>query len=191
MLSQTSHTPAGPKGRKFNRPRASRGPAGGIQKQSSNGPRVDRDGDLVMNSTSSAGRSRGGNQKVPLRNSGQAAHSTRSTTRSNGKIDVSKQTINPGKLHKAIARALGGDRGKRKSDRGITSLLKEASEGVGVGYDLISVRGWANSKASSNPDGGVRDLVSFLQRKASHPQAVNEMAEIKKVCNGSQVEDSH
>ena len=47
-----------------------------------------------------------------------------------------------------------------------------------AGLTEIMVRGLKNSKAVSNPDGGVKDLIAFLERKASAAQTIR----IRKVC---------
>lgn len=56
---------------------------------------------------------------------------------------------------------------------------------TGAGLSYLRVYGLRQSKASSNPDGGLKDLLSFMERKASAfttgRQRRNIM--IKKVCN--------
>ena len=39
-----------------------------------------------------------------------------------------------------------------------------------TGLVAFKVTGWTNSKASSNPDGGVASLIEFLEKKASQPK---------------------
>ena len=66
-------------------------------------------------------------------------------------------------IQKAIFRANG-------SGEAVVRQASRATEGLGQ----VAVRGWNESKAASNPDGGIKDLISFLERKAS--------LRIKKVC---------
>jgi nuclear RNA export factor len=47
----------------------------------------------------------------------------------------------------------------------------------------LRVRGLRESKAASNPDGGVKDLLSFLERKASSLDTkIHKEVRIQKVC---------
>lgn len=52
------------------------------------------------------------------------------------------------------------------------------------GSEEILVSGLKQSKAASNPDGGVKDLLAFLERKANGVFAPpgSEMVRIRKVC---------
>ncbi|KAI9679911.1 MAG: nuclear mRNA export, poly(A)+RNA binding protein [Caeruleum heppii] len=142
---------------------------GGIQKRSHSGPvRIDKDGDLEMGAAMGAGRGRTRNRA--------------GKNRGKGKVDGSRDVAMNGVPHgtftgpqfqKAIARGLasttGLDEGSKKELQ-LAGLLKEV-KGKGrrsdEAMDQISVGGWTGSKAASNPDGGVKDLVSFLERKAT------------------------
>ncbi len=47
----------------------------------------------------------------------------------------------------------------------------------------IIIRGFKDSKAAANPDGGIQGLLAFLERKASATDsATRDMVRIKKVC---------
>ena len=48
-------------------------------------------------------------------------------------------------------------------------------------WDQIIVKGFKQSKAATNPGGGISELIAFLERKATHPDAP-ETVKIKKVC---------
>jgi nuclear RNA export factor len=69
---------------------------------------------------------------------------------------------------------------------GTTGALNEAAgreKGWGGGYDEIRVRGLQGSKAASNRDGGVSDLLAFLERKANGPDTKpGDAVRIRKVC---------
>ena len=94
-------------------------------------------------------------------------------------------------LQKAIAQGIASGDATFKGPRsgvGMEGVLKEASRkgrlaDRGSELDQIRVRGLKQSKAAANPDGGVKDLLSFLERKAtgSEPSARNSVR-IRKVC---------
>ena len=67
----------------------------------------------------------------------------------------------------------------------MSKIIREATDQGrnherGGGLQQISVTGWRRSKAASNPDGGVNDLLAFLERKATAPDA--RAVKITKVC---------
>ncbi|KAI9758657.1 MAG: putative PHD type zinc finger protein with BAH domain-containing protein [Chaenotheca gracillima] len=127
-------------------------PRGGIQK-SRGGTRIDKDGDLNMDGSSVRGRGRGRGD----RGSGSGAA-----------------------LQNAIVRGLASGsarvddrRGAPISERATNSLARR-----GRGRDprheplvQLRVRGLKESKAAANPDGGMDNLLSFLERKASGQDA--------------------
>ena len=85
-----------------------------------------------------------------------------------------KNGVAPDALQKAIIRGMNsgeavvrGPRSPRGNKKHITPL------------DQISVRGWKESKAASNPGGPVKSLLGFLERKASAPET---QVKITKVC---------
>lgn len=54
---------------------------------------------------------------------------------------------------------------------------------ISTGGTTLRVDGLKNSKASTNPDGGLEALLSFLERKAAGLDAKsNRAVRIKKVC---------
>lgn len=60
-------------------------------------------------------------------------------------------------------------RGRRAAIRSDVSM--EDAEPASADLTSFRVTGWTRSKASSNQDGGVADLVAFCERKASSPRA--------------------
>jgi hypothetical protein len=73
-----------------------------------------------------------------------------------------------------------------RSGMGIAGALNEAA-GKGRewdgGWDQIRVSGLKESRAASNQDGGVSDLLAFLERKANGPDTKpGDAVRIKKVC---------
>jgi hypothetical protein len=157
------------------RPRAQRnvnpprGPSrGGIGKRSSRPTRTDKDGDLVMNASGSgrgtprsAGRGRGGSSTP----SGPSRGGIRSKP--------SRPAVNPAALQKAIARGLNTG----------AAVVRNADGSDRRNLEELSVEGWKKSKAAAKSDGGVKQLLDFLERKATPPNSTsNEKVRIRKVC---------
>ena len=139
----TPTAPHGPRGR------PNYGSAGGgIQKRRSTGPlggRTDRDGDLEMSRPS---ESSAPGSSLP-RSSG-----SRGSRRNNNGIG--------GKTLQAINRHIRGD---ERSDS--VRIANQDSKGHRSDITWLRVRGLRQSKAASNPDGGLKDLIGFLERKAA------------------------
>ena len=183
MLHQAPTAPTGPRAsRTSGRLASSRIPnRGGIQKLNAAPARLDKDGDLIMGAagagsrpgtTGRAGRGRGSLQ--PSRNGTPDSLISRSSR-------TSRTGIDPSAIQKAVLRGMGekaGPKGQRSSTRSVRG--RDRSHIVGDGLDRITVKGFQQSKAASNPDGGISDLIAFLERKAAHPNA--ETVKIKKVC---------
>ena len=150
---------------------------GGIHKQKT-GPRVDRDGDLVMSGApatrGSRGRGRGGRSS---RQGPNDPHIPKAPA-----LDV-RTGINTKIIQQAIAQSLGSH-GPAKGPR---SGFKSPRKG-GFAHDTrgglveISVTGLQESMAAHNPGGGISDLTAWLEHKASRGASEGEMVKIKKVC---------
>lgn len=162
---------------------------GGIKKRPGPSVRVDKDGDLDMGTTGSGGRGRGRSRGTRGRLGG--PHSG-NTSHEGARSRQTRTGINPSAMQKAILRGMNsGDAVVRGSRAGISarSALKEACRGErgSGGLHQISVRGWKESKASSNEGGGVKELIEFLERKATVPNSpAHDVVRIKKVCLTSQ-----
>ena len=148
---------------------------------------MDKDGDLDMDAAAGRGRGCGGRGRGPFQAQTGGPSGGRGTSR-NGPINGS---ANATVLQKALLRGVGAGeaivRGPRNGLRMKGILDEAAGRGNGRGRKdglvHISVRGWKESKAASNPDGGVKDLVAFLERKATAPNSsANEAVRIRKVC---------
>lgn len=144
--------PRGPRGggtrtaRNNANPRPNRG---GIQKRKNAGPKVDIDGDMDMDGE-------GRRAKRPAAgdtNSSKPSRPARSTGPASTKL--------PPKQAEALVRHLSGNNSlaSRTSRRG---QQKPQS-----GLAWLTVKGLKESKAASNPGGGVKDLLQFLERKAT------------------------
>ena len=156
---------------------------------------MDKDGDLDMDAAAgrdighSAGQSRGGGGRG--RGPSQPQNGGSSGGRDTSRLGLNNGGRSARVWQKLLSRGTGaGDtivRGPRDGLR-MTEILDEAvgrgnGRGKRDGLAQISVRGWKESKAASNPDGGVKVLVAFLERKATTPNSsANEAVRIRKVC---------
>ncbi|KAI9843847.1 MAG: nuclear mRNA export, poly(A)+RNA binding protein [Thelocarpon superellum] len=162
---------------------------GGVQKRRTPQPRTDRDGDLNMDapvgaSGGGAGRGRGGRAR------GSAVQSNGDHTRGRTATGTGPQRglFSGVGLQKAIARGLAAGEATIKPGRdgiNVAGVLKEISRrGRAADHphdlDQISVRGLRQSKAAANPDGGVKDLLSFLERKATGSDPAAAAVRIRK-----------
>ncbi len=175
MLPGSSAAPTGPRTSSPARRGMSRG---GIQKRRTGPTRVDKDGDLVMDSGGSevGGTSRGhyeGSRSSRGRASGRAGHTT----------GASRGSFGTQQGQQAIIRGLESLQAHNElSERGRESR-KGNKRGLDSPVTYLRVHGLLESKAASNPDGGLRDLLSFLERKANGLDAENHRGvRIKKVC---------
>ncbi|OGM42984.1 mRNA export factor mex67 [Aspergillus bombycis] len=146
------------KGGKGSRGRSGGSDRGGIRKKGG-AKRVDRDGDLAMDAGSTQGRVK----KARGDSSRTAATGPRVHTRDRA-LDA---------IQKAISSNTSSQANIRQGGRG--SNLEQ-----------VSVRGWKQSKAASNRDGGVESLITFLEKKLnSSDSKAGSRARITKVCSTS------
>ena len=148
---------------------------GGINKSRGRTPRVDRDGDLVMGASAATrgASSNGRGDRHPRRGRG-GFH--------NSKADNMNITLDPKMLQQAIARTANSNR----PDRGQRNNPKPSYKG-GHGHDTegldeISIIGLKDSMAAKNSGGGISELVSWLEHKASKGAKGGDMVRIQKVC---------
>ena len=127
----------------------------GIRKRSPQPPRMERDGDLIMDGAGdSRGRPRGGNRGPYQSNRG----------------GPSRNTINTNALSRAIS----------SGDRNNNMILREGSRNNPIrsqranhrkpersAWDELTVRGWKQSAAVDNEDHGISKLITFINKKAS------------------------
>lgn len=192
ILEMVRQNPAPPSG-----PRASRAPRGsdkssrsgghaGIQKRRSGPVKVDKDGDLDMDASGG-----GDVTRRARRGRGRGADQTQSGGRGGVRNGIPNGGISSATSQKAILRGMAAGaanvRGPRKGFN-FSKILREAAQQEngqdrGAGLQQISVTGWRRSKAASNPDGGVSDLLAFLERKATASDTrAGKGAKIVKVC---------
>lgn len=147
---------------------------GGIQKRGRGSTRTDGDGDLDMDSAGARAK------KVTPSGSSNAPRtraSTRSTASQSAKVpsrtaqNVLKHLAN-GSAASLASRVSGGKGRGRQQDWSNLTFLR--------------VGGLKQSKAASNPGGGLNDLLSFMERKATSFLPVagrnKRSIAIKKVC---------
>lgn len=126
---------------------------GGIRKR---GPtRTDRDGDMDMD----RGGARGG--KRARGETGRSTAGARSLTRDKT-LDEIQKAISSGKDSQAN--------------------IRQTKSSGGPNLETFSVRGWKDSKAASNRDGGVESLLAFLERRMNAHTKSGPRAKITKVC---------
>lgn len=188
MLEPTSTPPTGPRRGHHNAFSTRSTPRGGIQKRSGPSPRVDKDGDLDMEAGASGrgrgrGRgNRGGPSPQPLASSRRNGPPGRSIGRPPG------PRLDRAALQKAVMESLkSGDVNinEIRSEPKVGGAISEAlgKRGPRGGLVQISVSGWRESKAASNPGGGIKQLLDFLERKATAPGAsAGKVVKIIKVC---------
>jgi nuclear RNA export factor len=145
---------------------------GGIQKRRGGPARIDTDGDLDMGSAAS-------------RRSAQTT--TRDSNASRARPGL--RSANPRGASKAAQTVLKHLANGETS--GLASRISNAAAGRhtksrpnNTSLSFLRVHGLKESKAASNPDGGLSDLLAFLERKASSFTTGREKRQvtIKKVC---------
>lgn len=129
---------------------------GGIRKR---GPtRTDRDGDMDMDSAGARGGKRA--------RTSTGRSSTAGRAQPQGMADA---------IQKAIA-----------SNSGAQANVRQGRKGKAPNRDNLeqfSVRGWKESKAASNSDGGLESLIAFLERRMNAHSKTGPRAKISKVCS--------
>ena len=179
MAQQHSNPPNGPRRGARGTPNFRGSPRGGIQKRSNANLRFDKDGDLNMEPTVGNGRGRG---------RGSGGRGFPPTQPTGGRNVLPSRQPRNNLIPAVIEKAIFGGSGSVSTviNNPSAKYTKAGALGEPVrgksGLDQIAVSGWKQSKASSNPDGGVRDLLDFLERKASHNAPPHERVKIKKVC---------
>ena len=156
---------------------------GGIQKRNATPARVDKDGDLVMGQAVTNGRTRGRERSTAIRGSAQTRKSGISDQLASRTSRPSRTGVDPSAIQKAVLRGMGSSetapRGPRSSLRNVRG--RGSNRSADEAWDQITVKGFKQSKAAANPGGGISELIAFLERKATHPDAP-ETVKIKKVC---------
>ena len=157
---------------------------------------MDKDGDLDMDSALGIrGRGRGPNNRRDAPRA--ASHGSTTHGQPYPSRDTRPTRVDPASVHKAILRTMGSKDSAPKGPRALSRLTRHAGkvdkeDGVTGGLDQIKIYGLKESKAASNPGGGVKDLLIFLERKATAPNAPSkEAVRIRKVCLTSQSAGSH
>lgn len=163
--------PTGPKKGGSRNPPASTGKSGtrgGISKRRGAGPlKVDRDGDLSMDASAATNAS----QSHPKRAKGNATSSapaTRGTGPRNPRPTTKAQQIIQRVINGETSQVSSRTRSNRRTD--IAPLV------------TLKVEGLKNSKAASNAGGGLKELLTFLERKAQSIDRTTRPIRIKKVC---------
>ena len=182
--------PRGPRGGGARATRSNANPRppnrGGIQKRKNAGPKVDVDGDMDMDGEARRAK----RPAAPDASNTKPARSTRSSGAAPARL--------PAKQTEALIRHLKGNN-SLASRASIPSKRGQQKTQPGIAW--LSVKGLKESKAASNPGGGVKDLLQFLERKATtmanrsstRPVAIKQVStsypktsgEVRKRCRGS------
>lgn len=181
MFQNTTPPPVGPRAARL-------GPLrGAIQKRSRDSSRADRNSEMEIDTAGDMigkGRRDTRRERNPLWTRGGAASGPHVKT-----LGSARNSLNAAAVQKAIFRSLGSDeamtRVVRQGPRAARLLGKHtgnARDPGATGLTQLVVRGLKDSKAASNPDGGIKDLLAFLERKASADLPARETVKIKKVC---------
>lgn len=181
MSQTTASPPIGPRNLRLGPHR------GGIQKRSRDSSRADKDNEMDIDTVGGSigkGRRDTRRDRIPQKLRGDTRSSRGAKT-----FGPTRTSLNAAAVQKAIIRGLGSEdamaRGLRQGPRFARQLGKYPGrdrDSPGKGLTQLIVRGFKDSKAASNPDGGIQDLLAFLERKASADASAREAVKIKKVC---------
>jgi nuclear RNA export factor len=184
MFARSSTPPTGPRSSSPARRGMGRG---GIQKRRTGQAKVDKDGDLVMDPVGSSdisGAGRGYSE-------GNRSSGGRATARGGQIAGTSRGNFSTQQAQQAIIRGLESQQANVLESRishgtfsaHVVGSSKGARRHVDRSLPQLRIRGLRDSKAASNPDGGVKDLLNFLERKASSLDTENRKGvRIQKVC---------
>jgi nuclear RNA export factor len=185
MFSRPTPPPTGPRNSSPARRGISRG---GIQKRRTCSPRVDKDGDLVMDPVRiDATSGRDGNRPEGTRNSRGGASGR--AGRTSGAIRGNTSTR---QARQAIIKGLGSEQAnilESRVSRGVLTGPGRAPMNAGrhnssLSPKFLRIRGLKESKVAANSDGGLSDLLGFLERKANGLDTQHRKgARIHKVCS--------
>lgn len=148
---------------------------GGIQKRSTTPARVDKDGDLVMDQAGTNGRASGRGRGAASR------HVQKEIVPSTLRKTYFLRGIGSSEMApKELRSSARTPRDRAARDR--AALERISSRLADEKWDHIAIKGLEQSKAAANPGGGISELISFLERKATHPPDAPEAVKIMKVC---------
>lgn len=148
------------------------GSRGGIQKRKGGATRTDGDGDLDMDSVAARGAKSASTRSVGSKG--------RSTTRA----AASSNTRGASRTAQTVLKHLNNGDVSSLASRITNTGATKPSRGKPPNLTYLRVHGLKGSKAASNPDGGLKDLLAFLERKASSLASGTRKRNImiKKVC---------
>lgn len=153
--------------------RRSGGDRGGIRKR---GPiRTDRDGDMDMDASGGRGgkRGRGGPGRPTGAASGSGASAGRPARSGGDRPQARDKTL------EAIQKAIANTRDSQVN-------IRQGKSNAPSDLEPFSVRGWKKSKVAGHKDGGVENLIAFLERRMNAHIKSGPRAKITKVCSTSE-----
>ena len=140
---------------------ASSSRGGGIQKhRAANRLRVDKDGDLDMGGVIGEGtnKRRGSSRSMPSKSAVRARQDAILA-------HINSKAVPP---HTRVTTLSGA--------------LHSTRANIPENGTTLKVTGLKKSRAASNPDGGLKDLLAFIERKAPSAAKISRPVRIKKVC---------
>lgn len=166
---------------------------GRIQKRGLGPTRVDKDGDLDMDAVGAAKTARGGGRRGTATASQPRGGRASGTGHQLRGPRQNRNSLNHDAIQRSVLRSMGMTSGDKlpqssKHNTRITahdrkSLLRERDSSAREGSAQVIIRGFKESKAAANPDGGIKDLLAFLVRKTSPSEGdTRDMVRIIKVC---------
>lgn len=180
MMQKATTPPIGPRSTRLG-PRR-----GGIQKRSRESSHADRETEMDIDTV---GNVSGRGRRDPLRDrASQRVRGGAGSGHDLRPLGSTRTSLNAAAIQKAIIRGLGSDdairslRQSQRTSRLLGNHVGKDRNAAPKGLAQLVVRGFKDSKAASNPDGGIKDLLAFLERKASADVSARETVKIKKVC---------
>jgi len=134
---------------------------GGVSKRRS-AVRADKDGDLVMDSSSRGGR---GGRAGGISKAKAGPSATRDATSRSGRTP--RSTVNTTRLAQEVQKNAASGEGAIRAPKGLEELR---------------ITGWTSSKAATSSDGSVTSLISWLERKGTLKSTNKRPVKVKKVC---------
>lgn len=134
---------------------------------------MDKDGDLDMEAAGGSAKDRGAGRGSRGGSQSRGTVGSRfGSGRDTNSSRLTRGSVDPTGMQKAILRGMGVDpRGSglnsRTTKQAVKSLVKERDLNARAQWEQVIVRGFRKSKAASNPGGGIKDLIAFLERKAT------------------------
>jgi nuclear RNA export factor len=157
----------------------------GISKRKSENVKIDRDGDLDMDAAAASRRAARSNAPTRSRNPTSSAKPSNASRHSKPSANAQKV------VQKIITSGSGASLSSRlASGMAPSARPSRANRQVnGANTTTLKVEGLKQSRAAANDGGGLKELLTFLERKAQTVGKTTRNIRIKKVCYRFRSED--